>query len=91
MHTCVHEISHVNQKKMQDCHPGSLSHVNKKLEGTHASCWACKGSKDLSDNRMKIAKLIVDMNYKTLECRNLNNGMNMLHQAIRRNPVSLFL
>ena len=83
----------MNRKKLinifkLDCYPGSLCYTNNKQRNVNASCLASEGSKDISDDRIKTMHFIIDMNYKSLEHTNPQDGMNTLHHAIRRNPVS---
>ena len=49
---------------------------------------AANVSGNLSDERMKIIKYIINMNYKTLDCKHRNNDMNVLHNMLRKDPVS---
>ena len=46
------------------------------------------GSMNLSDVRVKIISFIINMNLKSLEHTNRKDNMNVLHNVLRRNPVS---
>ena len=71
-----------------DYYPGSLCYVNAKRQNVNALQLASNASRNLSDDRMKIIKHIINMNFKSLEYKNIKNNMNILHNMLKKNPVS---
>ena len=73
---------------MLDSYPGSALHSNKKNRNANALYLASKGAFNLTHDRIKTINFIMDRNFKSLEHANSKEGMNILHHAIRRDPVS---
>ena len=71
-----------------DYYPGSLVYVNATRQNMNVLQLAANVSGNLSDERMKIIKCIINMNYKTLCYKHGKNDMNILHNIVKKDPVS---